>query len=209
MPPSRCASPRSRRPRERRLELIDIRSAEEFAAAPTPARHIPMPALLADPKLLLPGIEYLFICASGKRSLAAARALRQSGLRVQSLAGGLQALAPPIASMRFESKLPDVGTTIFTVMSRRAQEEGALNIGQGFPDYPIDPRLGQSLIETIGEGRNQYAPMEGVIGAARADCAQDPCELCRPRRSAGGNHRHLRRHRGLVRCDSSRDRPGR
>ncbi len=65
--------------------------------------------------------------------------------------------------MRLESKLPDVGTTIFTVMSRRAQEEGALNIGQGFPDYPIDPRLAQSLIDTVAEGRNQYAPMEGVI----------------------------------------------
>jgi methionine aminotransferase len=65
--------------------------------------------------------------------------------------------------MRFESKLPDVGTTIFTVMSRRALEEGALNIGQGFPDYPIDPRLGQALIDTLAEGRNQYAPMEGVL----------------------------------------------
>jgi rhodanese-related sulfurtransferase len=79
---------------EHRLELIDIRSAEEFAAAPTPARHIPMPTLLANPGLLTPGVEYLFICASGKRSLAAARALRQSGLSAHSLAGGLQALAP-------------------------------------------------------------------------------------------------------------------
>jgi len=65
--------------------------------------------------------------------------------------------------LRFDSKLPDVGTTIFTVMSRRAVAEGALNIGQGFPDYPIDPRLSDSLLEAIGEGRNQYAPMEGVI----------------------------------------------
>src|ERR1700694_5571163 len=48
-------------------------------------------------------------------------------------------------------------------MSRRALDEGALNIGQGFPDYPIDPRLGASLVEVIGEGRNQYAPMEGVV----------------------------------------------
>jgi len=39
------------------------------------------------------------------------------------------------------SKLPDVGTTIFTVMSRRATEQGAVNVGQGFPDYPIDPEL--------------------------------------------------------------------
>src|SRR5271155_2634829 len=65
--------------------------------------------------------------------------------------------------MRFESKLPDVGTTIFTVMSQRSVEEGALNIGQGFPDYPIDPRLAQSLVESVAEGHNQYAPMEGVI----------------------------------------------
>jgi methionine transaminase len=65
--------------------------------------------------------------------------------------------------MRFQSKLPDVGTTIFTVMSRRALEEGAVNIGQGFPDYPIDPRLGQALIDTVAQGHNQYAPMEGAI----------------------------------------------
>jgi methionine aminotransferase len=65
--------------------------------------------------------------------------------------------------MRFSSKLPDVGTTIFTVMSRRALEEGALNIGQGFPDYPIDPRLAESLTAAVAEGRNQYAPMEGVV----------------------------------------------
>jgi methionine aminotransferase len=65
--------------------------------------------------------------------------------------------------MRFESKLPDVGTTIFTVMSRRALEEDAVNLGQGFPDYPIDDRLSQALIDVVGEGRNQYAPMEGVI----------------------------------------------
>jgi methionine aminotransferase len=65
--------------------------------------------------------------------------------------------------MHFESKLPDVGTTIFTVMSHRALAENALNIGQGFPDYPIDPRLSQSLIDVIAEGRNQYAPMEGVV----------------------------------------------
>ena len=65
--------------------------------------------------------------------------------------------------MHFQSKLPDVGTTIFTVMSRRALEEGALNIGQGFPDYPIDPRLGEALVEAVAQGRNQYAPMEGVV----------------------------------------------
>ena len=65
--------------------------------------------------------------------------------------------------MQFESKLPDVGTTIFTVMSRRALEEGAINIGQGFPDYPIDPGLTQALLAVVAEGHNQYAPMEGVL----------------------------------------------
>jgi methionine aminotransferase len=65
--------------------------------------------------------------------------------------------------VRFTSKLPEVGTTIFTVMSRRAAEEDALNIGQGFPDYPVDPRLSASLIEVVAEGRNQYAPMEGTV----------------------------------------------
>src|SRR3979409_1429078 len=63
----------------------------------------------------------------------------------------------------FRSKLPDVGTTIFTVMSRRARELGALNLGQGFPDYPIDPLLTQLVTEAMTEGHNQYAPMEGVL----------------------------------------------
>ncbi len=61
------------------------------------------------------------------------------------------------------SKLPDVGTTIFTVMSRRARELGALNIGQGFPDYPIDPRLTELVAQAMREGHNQYAPMEGAM----------------------------------------------
>ncbi|MGA7538915.1 MAG: methionine aminotransferase [Steroidobacteraceae bacterium] len=60
------------------------------------------------------------------------------------------------------SKLPDVGTTIFTIMSRRARELGALNLGQGFPDYDIDPRLAQLTGEAMRQGHNQYAPMEGV-----------------------------------------------
>src|SRR6516162_1445260 len=61
------------------------------------------------------------------------------------------------------SKLPDVGTTIFTVMSRRARELGALNLGQGFPDYDIDPRLTELTTAAMAAGRNQYAPMEGLI----------------------------------------------
>ena len=70
--------------------------------------------------------------------------------------------------MTFRSKLPDVETTIFTLISRRAAQTGALNIGQGFPDYPIDARLGALVGEAIAEGRNQYAPMEGVLELRQA-----------------------------------------
>ena len=80
---------------ERHLELIDIRTMEEFAATPTPAKHIPMADLLAHPELLTHGVEYLIICASGKRSLATARAMRKHGHAARSLLGGLQALASP------------------------------------------------------------------------------------------------------------------
>ena len=60
------------------------------------------------------------------------------------------------------SKLPGVGTTIFTVMSRRARQLDALNLGQGFPDYDIDPRLTELVAAAMRGGHNQYAPMEGL-----------------------------------------------
>src|SRR3984957_19732941 len=74
------------------FEVIDIRTAEEVAARPAPVRHIAMPVLLEDPSLLSPGREFLLVCASGKRSLTAARELRKRGFAVRSLAGGLQNL---------------------------------------------------------------------------------------------------------------------
>jgi len=61
------------------------------------------------------------------------------------------------------SKLPDVGTTVFTVMSQRATELGAVNLGQGFPDYDVDPELVRCLHQAMLEGHNQYAPMAGVL----------------------------------------------
>jgi sulfur-carrier protein adenylyltransferase/sulfurtransferase len=76
--------------REGGLEVIDIRTAQEFAARPTDARHIPMAILLAKPGLLTPGRKVLLLCASGKRSLAAAQELRKHGVAAHSLAGGLQ-----------------------------------------------------------------------------------------------------------------------
>jgi adenylyltransferase/sulfurtransferase len=75
-----------------RFEIIDIRSADEVAQDPSAVRHIAMPELLGDPALLPPGGRYLLVCASGRRSLAAARELRQRGLAVHSLAGGLHSL---------------------------------------------------------------------------------------------------------------------
>ena len=78
--------------RHRGLEVIDIRTAEEFADTPTAVRHMPMAVLLANPGELSAGREYLLVCASGKRSLAAARELRKRGLAVRSLAGGLRKL---------------------------------------------------------------------------------------------------------------------
>jgi methionine aminotransferase len=60
------------------------------------------------------------------------------------------------------NKLPDVGTTVFTVMSRRAAETGAINLGQGFPDYPIDVRLAELVQQAMAAGHNQYAPMPGA-----------------------------------------------
>jgi methionine aminotransferase len=72
----------------------------------------------------------------------------------------------------FTSKLPDVGTTIFTVMSRRATELGAVNVGQGFPDYPIDPELASCVTEAVQAGFNQYAPMEGSVALRAAIVAK-------------------------------------
>lgn len=60
------------------------------------------------------------------------------------------------------SKLPHVGTTIFTVMSNRAQEYGAINLAQGFPDYDPPVLLRELLTHHVETGRNQYAPMTGV-----------------------------------------------
>jgi sulfur-carrier protein adenylyltransferase/sulfurtransferase len=74
------------------LQIIDIRNPDEFAARPTIGWHIPMATLLVNPQLLPPGSNYLLVCASGKRSLAAARELQKRGLRVQSLSGGLEGL---------------------------------------------------------------------------------------------------------------------
>lgn len=64
--------------------------------------------------------------------------------------------------MKLHSKLPDVGTTIFTVMSRMAIDYGAINLSQGFPDFPTDKRLTSLVNRAMEEDYNQYAPMPGL-----------------------------------------------
>ena len=61
-----------------------------------------------------------------------------------------------------QSRLPQVGTTIFTVMSALAAEKNAVNLGQGFPDFNCDPRLVDAVTASMQQGQNQYPPMPGV-----------------------------------------------
>ncbi|MEO6625071.1 MAG: pyridoxal phosphate-dependent aminotransferase [Burkholderiaceae bacterium] len=61
-----------------------------------------------------------------------------------------------------QSKLPTVGTTVFTVMSTLAAERGAVNLGQGFPDFDCDPELVRAVAGAMERGLNQYPPMTGV-----------------------------------------------
>ena len=72
--------------------------------------------------------------------------------------------------MQIQTKLPKVGTTIFTVMSQLAAEHGAVNLGQGFPDFDGPQALRDALAREMNAGRNQYAPMTGVP-ALRAQIA--------------------------------------
>ena len=64
--------------------------------------------------------------------------------------------------MQLISKLPDVGTTIFTTMSKLASEHGAINLGQGFPDFNPDPKLLGLVSNAMTDGHNQYPYMPGV-----------------------------------------------
>ncbi|MFA7320811.1 MAG: pyridoxal phosphate-dependent aminotransferase [Dokdonella sp.] len=63
--------------------------------------------------------------------------------------------------MKIETKLPKVGTTIFTVMSQLAASHNAVNLGQGFPDFDGPQALRDALTEAMNAGRNQYAPATG------------------------------------------------
>lgn len=69
---------------------------------------------------------------------------------------------------QFASKLPAVGTTIFSVMSALASEHQAVNLGQGFPDFACDPALIDAVDQAMRAGHNQYPPMPGVPALRQA-----------------------------------------
>ncbi|WP_226468452.1 pyridoxal phosphate-dependent aminotransferase [Luteimonas panaciterrae] len=71
-----------------------------------------------------------------------------------------------------QTKLPKVGTTIFTVMSQLAAEHGAVNLGQGFPDFSVPQRLVDELDRAMRAGHNQYAPMTGIPSLRQAIAAK-------------------------------------
>jgi len=76
------------------------------------------------------------------------------------------------SAIRIQSRLPSVGTTIFTVMSRLAADLGAINLSQGFPDFDCDPALVDAVTHHMRAGRNQYAPMQGVLALREAIAAK-------------------------------------
>jgi methionine aminotransferase len=71
-----------------------------------------------------------------------------------------------------QTKLPKVGTTIFTVMSQLAAEHQAVNLGQGFPDFAVPGRLVEALDRAMRAGHNQYAPMSGIPALRQAIAAK-------------------------------------
>lgn len=75
-------------------------------------------------------------------------------------------------SGNFTSKLPTVGTTIFTVMSALAHEHQAINLSQGFPDYEVSPELIDMVHLYMKKGMNQYAPMQGLLALRKAISAK-------------------------------------
>ena len=68
----------------------------------------------------------------------------------------------------FQSKLPTVPTSIFSVMSKLAHEQNALNLSQGFPDFESDSKLIEMVNNAMKNGKNQYAPMPGIFSLRKA-----------------------------------------
>ena len=79
---------------------------------------------------------------------------------------------PPSPRAPLRSRLPSVGTNIFTVMSKLAAEVGAINLSQGFPDFDCDPALIDAVVRHMRAGLNQYAPMPGALALRQAIAAK-------------------------------------
>ncbi len=78
----------------------------------------------------------------------------------------------PASTPALVSRLPNVGTTIFSVMSALAAEHGAVNLGQGFPDFNCDPALVDAVAQAMQAGHNQYPPMPGAPALRQAMAAK-------------------------------------
>ncbi len=110
---------------------------------------------------------------------------------------------------RLESKLPAVGTTIFTVMTQLANEHGAVNLSQGFPNFEPPTGLIERVEHYLGTRCHQYAPMPGSVTAARRDRREARRALRRDGESGHRDHGHERRDRGDLLRDPGRRAPRR
>ena len=93
-----------------------------------------------------------------------------------------------------ESKLPRVGTTIFTVMSSLAAELGAVNLGQGYPDFPMSEELISLVARAMQEGHNQYTHMNGLAGLREVLAEKIAGLYGTPVDPDHPDHHHPRRH---------------
>ena len=95
-----------------------------------------------------------------------------------------------------ETKLPKVGTTIFTVMSQLAAECKAINLGQGFPDFDVPARLVDALGRAMRDGHNQYSPMMGIPSLRNAIAGMAAAiRACMARKRAARSPSSTRAHR--------------
>ena len=99
-------------------------------------------------------------------------ALPPTDQELRDRSSALSSTVQEVRTPKLTTKLPAVGTTIFTVMSALAAEKGAVNLGQGFPDFDCDPRLVNVVTEAMTKGLNQYPPMTGVPALRAAVAAK-------------------------------------
>lgn len=92
------------------------------------------------------------------------------------------------------SKLPQTGTSIFSVMSALAAEHNAINLGQGFPDFSMDEELAVLTTKAILDGQNQYVPMAGYLPLREAIAQKNSTALQHNRLTIQQHHHHPRRY---------------